>query len=216
MGPTDWCSINSPRVMLKVFHDFCRQFFSDCINVGGSDAYKQRLEIRSNLVLGIFYKGAPASECRMLTRLVSPAIGREKKKWNPLVLDKIIVSYPCVVVIYKAILRENHPIIKIDITTTSGAFEPYNPHGSRDERVVPLMIVYHPSHLSSARWCPLLLNSKHARTETSIPPVITLRKRKDTARVELELKYQFFFMLVSVLILMNGSCCHRGHFTWSR
>jgi hypothetical protein len=69
----------------------------------------------------------------------------------------------------------------LDITTTSGAFEPYNPHtsfcdGSRDERVVPLTMVY-----------------------------ITLRKRRDTARALLELKYQLFFMPVSVLILMNGS-----------
>jgi hypothetical protein len=30
------------------------------------------------------FKGALGSECRMLTRLVSPAIGCEKKKWNPL------------------------------------------------------------------------------------------------------------------------------------
>jgi hypothetical protein len=40
------------------------------------------------------------------------------------------VSSPSVVVIYKAILRENHPIIKIDgldITITSGALELYNP-----------------------------------------------------------------------------------------
>ena len=35
------------------------------------------------------YKGAPGSECRTYTRLVSPAIGREKKKWNPLFFDKI-------------------------------------------------------------------------------------------------------------------------------
>ena len=34
-------------------------------------------------------KGAPGSECRTYTRLVSPAIGREKKKWNPLFFDKI-------------------------------------------------------------------------------------------------------------------------------
>ena len=34
-------------------------------------------------------KGAPGLECRMYTRLVSPAIGREKIKWNPLFFDKI-------------------------------------------------------------------------------------------------------------------------------
>ena len=34
-------------------------------------------------------KGAPGLECRTYTRLVSPAIGREKIKWNPLFFDKI-------------------------------------------------------------------------------------------------------------------------------
>ena len=34
-------------------------------------------------------KGAPGSECRTYTRLVSPAFGRKKKKRNPLILDKI-------------------------------------------------------------------------------------------------------------------------------
>ena len=36
-----------------------------------------------------FIKGALGSECQTLTQLVSPAIGCEKKKWNPLILDKI-------------------------------------------------------------------------------------------------------------------------------
>jgi len=42
----------------------------------------------------------------------------------------LVLSPSVVVMIYKAIPRENHPIIKIDgldITTTSGALEPYNP-----------------------------------------------------------------------------------------
>ena len=34
-------------------------------------------------------KGAPESEYRTYTRLVSPAFGRKKKKRNPLILDKI-------------------------------------------------------------------------------------------------------------------------------
>ena len=34
-------------------------------------------------------KGARESECRTWTRLVSPAPGREKKKWNPQTLDRI-------------------------------------------------------------------------------------------------------------------------------
>ena len=34
-------------------------------------------------------KGAPGSECRTSTRLVSPASGHGKKKWNPLILPKI-------------------------------------------------------------------------------------------------------------------------------
>ena len=46
---------------------------------------------KCNLGMQWFAKGAPASECQMLTCLVSPAISHDKIKWNgaPLILDKI-------------------------------------------------------------------------------------------------------------------------------
>ena len=47
------------------------------------------LSIPVHYIDSIKAKGAPGSECRTYTWLVSPAFGREKKNLNPLNLDKI-------------------------------------------------------------------------------------------------------------------------------
>ena len=68
--------------------------------------------------------------------------------------------------------------------------------------------VFPASILSAARWCLtrfLLLNIKHAHTETWILHIKMLRKRMDTTQAQLKLSSQTFSMCGSVPILMIGS-----------